>query len=918
MQYIKHWCLSLWICIGCGCVLQAQNLDDTVLDTEVFEAFENNDILEILYQFEQKYPVYFFFKEEWIPRNKREIDFLGMPLGTALQNLFEGTDLGFVVVENDLVVIARRQDLLVMDAFSYTDFIAAINNLDNEKQAFLGQRFVVGDSLIRPIPATASISGVMYNVETEEVLAGGQISFPALETGAFANEKGEFEITIPTGRHQFIVTAPGHEELEAQVVIYSDGFFEAELNFTSYQLEEVLLSAEATGQSRESAESGRVNLSMIDINRMPSLMGEVDIISTILLKPGVTTTSEASSGFNIRGGNVDQNLILYGGNQVFNSGHLLGFFSVFNADVIESVSLYKGHMPAQYGGRVSSVLDVEIADGSFRRFGGSGSLGLLSSKISVNGPIQKEKSSYNVAVRGAYPLILTRTFRNNPDIRDSDSYYGDFVLKFTHKFNDFNKVSFTGYGSTDHFGFANNFEYDWTNLLGNLEWQSIFSDKLSTRLRLSSGRYQSILSSENFPDTLRNETGISNYQFQFNATYFPNKQHNINIGVTSTFYDLLPDIQDRTFGNGDQIHNEVQKGQGIESAIYINDEFDLNNLVRFSAGVRLSMFNNIGPYTLFDYQEGSDRTEVNIVGSREVPSGEMVKTFFNVEPRISTRIFLDNLTSLKASYNRTSQYIHLLSNTMAIAPIDIWQVSDTYFPAQVADNFSLGVFRDFKDKTWQTSLELFYRDFDGQVVSKNFAGFLNNSHIETEVLNAIGRAYGAEVSLGLKAKKVKVDGAFTYMRSLRQTLDNSGEEGINNNEWFPADFDSPVNISLTTIWTPNLWQSLSFNFVYRTGRPISLPLGVFNSYPTWNIPAFSERNNGRIPDYHRLDISYSFEPGVIRRRRTKTKVVISIYNVYARKNPFSVYFRNETSKFQAYQLSVLGTALPFIGYNFTF
>ena len=918
MLNVKYWSLGLflWACFTYSSL--AQDLNKTILQQEVTASFKNKGILDILYELEQQYPIYFFYKEEWISRDKMDISFKKVPLGKALQDLFKSTNLGFFLIDDHLILVGRRLDLLDIEEFSYSKFVEAITTMDQKKGRFLGKQLVIGDSLIRPIPATAMVSGKIISYDTEEPLAGSQIAFPDLETGTFADSSGAFALRVPTGRHKAVLSAAGHDDVETQLAIFSDGSFEVELAFTSYQMEEVLLQADAAGQSSASNESGRVNISMIDIKRMPSLMGEIDIINTILLMPGVSTSGEASSGFNIRGGNVDQNLVLYGGNMVFNTSHLLGFFSIFNPEVVEGVSLYKGHIPAQYGGRISSVLDVGVADGSYRKFQGSATVGLLSSKVNANGPIKKGSTSFNVGLRAAYPDVLTNYFGTTADVTESSASYGDIVLKLSHKINESSKVSVMAYASQDRFSFSQNFGYDWSNLFLNVQWQQIYSSKLSTRLEVNGGRYQSELSFETPPDSITNTTGISNYQLKYSIQYSPNRKHNLNIGLVETFYDIHPD---KRVLNSALVTNEiaeVAKPQGLESAIYINDDYELNDLISISAGVRLSMFNNMGPYTLFSYNEGRARTDVNIRDQREVGAGEIAKTFLNIEPRISMRMFLDDASSIKASYNRTSQYVHLLSNTASIAPVDIWQVSDNYFPPQTSNSFSAGIFKDFSDKRWQTSVEFFYRQFGGQVVAKNFASFLNNENVETEVLNAKGRAYGTEVSIALKTKKLKVDGAFTYMRTLRQTVNNPEGVGINKDAWFPADFDSPYNVSLTAIWTPNLWQSLSINFIFRTGRPISRPIGSYPAYPSWNIPAFSERNNSRIPDYHRFDISYSIEPGVLKRRKTKTKLIISVYNVYARKNPFSVFYRNEDGKFKAYQLSILGTALPFIGYNFSF
>lgn len=899
-------------------ISRAQAPDETVLATPVSQSFDHQDLLSIFYQLEQAYPIYFFYKEEWIPREARSFAFSEQPLGRVLQELLESTNLGFALLEEHLIVVARRQSLRELEAFSVDNFVSAITTYDTQETRTRSQRLVVGDSLVRPLPTSATISGRLFSSEDDQPINGGQITVPELQEGAIIDSTGRFALTLPTGTHAFTISGPGHEELEAEMEVFSDGTLDITLDLASYQLDEVMLAAESSGQSSGTAQAGRINLSMIDVQRMPPLMGEIDIINTILLKPGVTSSGEASAGFNIRGGNVDQNLTLYDGNMVFNTSHLLGFFSIFNPDVVESVSLYKGHIPAQYGGRISSVLDVDLGDGGFRTFKGSANVGLLSSKLSLEGPIIKEKTSFKLGGRVAYPNLLTQNLSNNAQVANSSAYYGDLILKLSHRLGDYSKLSVTGYASVDQFQFAQDFGYDWSTFFLNLKWQHIFSNRFSTKLEVSGGQYASELSFDIAPDIFSNSTGIDHYEAKFNALYSPGKRHNINVGATATLYDIQPDVRTTELTGDRSVTTEVAKDQGLELALYINDDFELNDLVSVSAGLRVSMFNNIGPYTRYEYDPELPRSESSVVDSTIFGSGESVETFFNLEPRLSVRVFLNNSTSLKASYNRTTQYVHLLSNTASIAPIDIWQVSNSYFPDQTSDNYSFGIFKDFRQKMWETSLELFYRQFGGQVVAKDFAGFLNNPIVEAEVLNARGEAYGAELSVALKTKVFKFDGAFTYMRSFRQTVDNPGGEGINDNAWFPADFDSPINLSLTAILTPNLWQSFSVNFIYRTGRPISQPLGAFPAYPNWNIPAFSERNNARIPDYHRLDISYSIEPGIIRRRKTRTKIILSVYNVYARQNPFSVFFRNEDGRFKAYQLSILGTALPFVGYSFSF
>jgi hypothetical protein len=896
---------------------QAQIIEEEPQNIPISASYSEKNLLEIFQDLEQRYPLQFFYREEWIPRARVNFTVSGMLLRPALNKLLDDTSLDFVFYGETGVVIARSTDMEKLDAFSFDEYVAVVNALDEKKKKVSYDLFVIGDSTIRPLPDEATVSGTIFNIESDEGLPGARIALPDLNTGAFGDSTGNFTLTIPTGEHKATVEAPGHEKITTLIRVYSDGTFDVPLAFTAYQLEEVLLQAETAGQNLNNAQAGKIQISMIDLRNSPSLLGEVDIVNAILLLPGVTNAGEASSGFNVRGGNIDQNLIMQDGNMIFNSSHLLGFFSVLNPDIVQNVTLYKGHIPAQFGGRVSSVLDVDIIDGSYRNFKGRGTVGLFSSKFALNGPIQKGKSSFVVGMRAAYPTLITQ-FSDNRDVKQSSAYYGDVSVKVSQKIGELGKLSAFGYASTDFFRFSQDFGFDWSNLQGGLTYQQIFDNDKSLKIRVNSGRYTSNFFNAEGVEGSENISGIDNLNAKINFQMVQGDNHNLNMGVEGTYYDVHPN-ETRPFGENSAILPRIaQKDQGLELAAYINDDFRLNPYISFSVGLRGSFFQNMGPFQVLTYAEGEERTLRTVQDSIRYEQGESITDFLNLEPRISARILFNEETSMKVSYNRVNQYLHLLSNTASSTPIDLWQVSNPYFPAQRADNFSIGLFKNWRGKEWQSSLEFFYRDLKGLVVTKDFARLLTNPNIETEVLNAKGIAYGAEFSLKRDIGKFSIEGSFAYTRSLRQTVNNPGGQNVNGGRWFPADFDSPINISITAKYRPLTTRTISASFIYRSGRPITSPAGAFAVYPSWFIPLFSDRNQYRIPDYHRLDLAYTFDDGIINRKKFKTDLTFSVYNIYARRNAFSVFFRREGNSFRAFKLAILGTALPFVSYNFRF
>lgn len=895
--------------------LQAQD-QVSILDQSISASYEGEHLIAIFKSLEERYDIPFFYREEWIPSAQLDMEIEEQALGAILSELLPPLDLTYAVYDNQAILIGRTFEMKQMNSFSFEEYAEKVGSLGVEETVRPDNLFIIGDENIRPRPRQATLSGSLYDGDTEEPISGASIKFPDIQTGAFTDAEGNYKVVLPSGTYDMEIEASGYAPVQAQVEVFSDGSLDWEMVYDAFKLEEVLLEAARAGQSVSESSIGKIQISMIEAREMPSLAGELDVLNSVLQVAGVTKAGEVSSGFNVRGGDIDQNLIMQDGNLLFNSSHLLGFFSVINPDMIKNTTLYKGHIPAQFGGRVSSVLDIEMADGSFRKAKGTGNVGLLSSKIMVSTPIKKMKSSLLVGLRGAYPSWVLGQIERVTAAKTSTVRYGDATVKFTQKLGDTGKLSLFGYHSSDFFDLEFDFGFDWKTSSAGISWQNIFSDRLSAKVDANIGRYASSNTIKDRTLGTRYSAGIDNIKWKGDVHWLPNEDHSIHFGYTGTYLDVHANTSEPHGPASVVLPSTIPKDQGLEMALYVNDDWRINDFLRMSAGLRVSSFMNFGPFDVRNYAEGAERDESTITSLTSYASGDIVKAFGGLEPRLSARYLFDESVSFKLSYNRVNQYLHLLTNTSSATPIDLWQLSNTYFPAQRSDNLSIGLFKDFWGERWQASLEGFYRDMKGLVVAKDLANLQINPQIETEFLDAKGMAYGVELGVNASYPKFKAQGIVTFSRSFRRTIDNPGGVQVNSGNWFPSDFDSPINIFLSTRWRYRRHTTLTASWVYKTGRPITVPAGGVFLSPNWFIPYFSERNSYRIPDYHRFDFAFTFDDGKYKRQELMFDFKFSIYNLYGRKNPYSVFFQGSQGSFQAYQLVILGAMLPFFSVNF--
>lgn len=788
------------------------------------------------------------------------------------------------------------------------------------------ERVVVGDTS-KTSTGRVRIQGKVTGKEDGVGLFGATVAIKGTNIGAVCDEKGNYEFTISTGQFELVVQYVGKATKLYDLRVVGNGRLDITLEDAVVSLDEVLIEAEGADKNIQRISAGVNRLNIKDIESLPAFMGEVDVVKSLQSLPGVSTVGEGASGFNVRGGRTDQNLILQDGAILFNASHVLGFFSTFNPDATEAFTLYKGNMPAQYGGRISSVLDVRMKEGNSEKVRVRGGLGLVSSRLVVDGPINGGKTRFLVAGRSSYSdWILSRA--RNIDVQNSAARFHDLNLKLSHRIGTRNKMTLSYYRSGDFFRSAQDFGFEWDTDIINFSWNSSLSDNLISTTRLVSGVYKSKLFDPSGIDAVEVDNGMKYYQAQQNFLFTPSEKHTITFGADLVTYDSRPEIAKPIGPDSGILAERVEKEQGNEIGFFVNDDIPVTKDLALSLGLRYSMFQNRGAYDVFQYADGAQRLVENIVDTVSYGQGEAIASYAGFEPRFGLRYTIDERTSLKLSLNRTRQYIHTLSNSTAATPTDILQLSNTYLKPLISNNASIGYFKNFRDNMWETSLEVYLRDIENLLDYKDFVDLLLNNHLETDLIAGQGRAYGME--LYIKKNKGPMTGwlSYTLSRTEVQIEGENADEIINDGNWYPANFDRTHNFSWVSTVQLRGTSSFNWNVVYSTGRPIN---GIVTNYRIGStvVPHFSERNAFRIPDYFRIDLSFTFGRDILKKElRDKLEgrnylgtLTIGIYNILSRKNAFSVFFKRPDDLSlipRPHRLTVLGAAFPNITYNFRF
>lgn len=764
---------------------------------------------------------------------------------------------------------------------------------------------------------TAILSGYVKDSKNGESLIGATVYKQGTSLGVSTNEYGFFSLKLPVGEHVMVVSIIGYKTFTMSVNLQTNKVINYELGEESTQLEEVVVTGEAADKNIKSVEMSVAKLDIKQINKLPALLGEVDVVRAIQLLPGVTTVGEGATGFNVRGGNIDQNLILLDEAPVYNSSHLFGFFSVFNPDAVKDVKLIKGGIPSQYGGRVSSILDIRMKEGNSKKTTFTGGIGSIFSRFSLEAPIIKDKMSFIIAGRRSYIDALIKPFlKSSSPLKTAKFNFYDLTAKINWRINDRNTVFASGYLGRDVFG-ATGFKFNWGNATATTRWNHIFSNKLFMNVTAFYSNYDYLLDFEQEANNQRFNwtSNIINYSLKNDFVYYPNSKNTIRFGVQAIYYDFLPYKATGTIDNT-TIQFLAEKRRAVESSAYIGNEQKLLPRLTIEYGVRFSYYTLIGKGTAYTFGDTLPNEELPLTGSTYYDRGKLIQAYPNVEPRFAMNYVINQFSSIKASYNRMAQYIQLISNTAASTPLDVYTLASNNTKPLIADQGSVGYFRNFFDNMLETSVEVYYKYMQNQLDYIDNANLFINPTVENQLVQGLGRAYGTEFYI--KKNKGKWNGWISYTLSKTERLVN----GISNNKWFYSRYDrthvlnTVVNYDITKYW------NVSANFVFSSGTPATFP-DVKVQIQNWNLPynTTGNRGNFRITPYHRLDIGATYNFKRNDTHRYKQNIVLSVYNVYNRRNAYSIYFRTKEGTLfetEAVRFSVVGSFIPAITYNFNF
>ncbi len=751
-----------------------------------------------------------------------------------------------------------------------------------------------------------TISGYIKDSVSGEAMIGAIISIKELQaTGTSTNAYGFYSITIPKGKYTVVAQNLGYNSKSVVIDLNSNTKIDFKITSAGTQLQQVTVGSERKNDNVTSTQVGVQKLDIKEINTIPVIFGEKDILKTIQLLPGVESAGDGNSGFYVRGGAADQNLILLDEAPVYNASHLLGFFSVFNSDAIKDVTIYKGGMPAEYGGRLASVLDIKMNDGNDERFHVSGGIGLISSRLSVEGPIKKSKGSFIVCARRTY-LDQFLKLSKDSNLRQSKLYFYDINVKANYTLNDNNRIYLSGYFGKDVLGFGNTFGINWGNATGTLRWNHLFGDKMFCNTSFIVSNYNDNININFSGTSIGILSRIQDYGLKQDYEYFANAKNKIKFGFSSTYHQIVPGTI-TAVNNGTSSDLDLTDKYAWENALYASHEIKASERISINYGLRLTAFSVLGPGIFRDYNTATGAT----TDSTNYNSGQFVKTYFNLEPRLTATYLLNEKSSIKASYARNTQNMHLLSNSTSTNPTDLWIPSSNYVKPEISDQVSLGYFRNFKDNMYESSVEVYYKVEQNAIDYRDNAQLEFNENIESQLLFGQGRAYGAEFFL--KKKYGKFNGWIGYTLSRSEVQIN----GINNNSWYPATQDRPNDISVVLIYQLSKKVTISGTFIYYTGNPVTFPSGKYEIGSQVYF-YYTSRNGYRMPDYNRADIGLTWETK--KTAKFESSWNFSIYNLYDRWNAYIITFQtnpNNAQETQAVQTSLFGI-IPSVSYNFKF
>jgi len=895
---------------------------------------KNADLMTVIQTIEKSSSYRFYFDSEWINSNKNSytFSFKEASIDEILGKVFTNTSLNFYILKQKVILtnnssihdklpanyfldtndpanqISRRAQNPVF--YQQYDSLNSISTKKNNSIIFIGKETDITDK------KTAKLSGYIRNAATGKPESNVTIKVRNKNISTVTDNEGHYNIQIPLGVNVLETRSLNYKKKVQTLMIYNDGELDQDIHEDTNQLDEVVIKKRGK-RVTETVVSGLVSIDIEAAKTVPLILGERDLFKIATTFPGIKTTGEGSAGFNVRGGKEDQNLILLNNAVLYNPQHFLGFFSAINPYVTKKADIYKGSIPVDFGGRLSSVFDISTKNGNAEKVSGEGAIGPITSNITVGLPIQKNKSSIIVGARATYSDWILKSL-DDENLKNSEAGFYDGILKYNNTINKNNAVEATVYYSKDRFRISSDSLYKYSNRLVSAKWDHTFNQKNKGALILTNSEYKLNIdydtSGENAFDFgyKINETQL---MAKFNYAY--NEKHSINYGLSSKLYNVNPGNQNPKNSQSSLVPINIDKEKGLESAIFIADNLKLNDKLEIDLGLRYSFYAALGEANQRIYQEDAPKNDATVIGTEHYGNNEVIKTYGGFEPRVSARYFFTKDFSIKASFDQTRQYIHLLSNNTTQSPTDTWTLSNTNIKPQSGRQYSLGLYKNVLDDEIELSLEGYYKTSKNILDYKVGAQLLLNESVETQLLQGEGKAYGVEFLIKKQIGKLNGWIGYTYSRTLIKLDSKFDSERINNGDFFAANFDKPHDLSAVLNYKFTKRYSLSTNFMYQTGRPITYPIGTFE-YGGAEYTLYSDRNQYRIPDYIRLDIGINIEGNHKIKKLAHSFWNISVYNVLGRNNPYSIYFATEGGKVKGYKTSIFSIPVPSITYNFKF
>jgi outer membrane cobalamin receptor len=881
--------------------------------------YENTSLIGFITSVESQAGFHFYYNPDEFRDVTINLVADGMPLIEVLDLLFNGPDY-FHAVDNNKNIFLTRTPLLLpgkevvkkaeAGAAKDIDELDAIISLRERKLYGIGAKTQV-------VPGKEiTISGYVKTIGTNDAVPGTAVRVSGSTKGTTTDDNGFYSLTLQPGSYTLTYTSVGWKATKRNIRVFSSGTLNVEMQYEITKLQEVEVKSDKTSNTAGLA-MGAEKFNIQNIKMIPATFGEADVLKAILTLPGVKTVGEASTGFNVRGGAADQNLILINGSTIYNPFHFFGFFSSFNPEAIQNVELFKGSVPATFGGRLSSVIKVTSREGSKEKFKGSAGIGLLTSRVNLEGPILKNKASFSVGARKTYSNWIFNFLPKSSGYRDSKASFHDINLLVDADLGESNKVRLSGYVSQDESNLSTDTTYQYSNRNFSLQWTHEFSDRLNSVVMLSADHFDYGNFSQSDPTygyELKFAIDQRNLKVEFN--YELSQAHTLNFGVSSLFYKLNPGTYSPSGELSLIVPKKIPTEQGLESALHLEDVFEVTPKFSVNAGIRYSLFNYLGDQAVNYYQPGLPRTEENILESKTFGKGDVINTYHGPEARLSARYLFTENFSMKAGYTVMRQYIHMLSNTIAISPTDIWKLSDPNIKPQLSEQFSVGVYKNISTKL-ETSVEGYWKTIHNYLDYKSGAVLVMNPEIEQEVVSTQGKAYGIEFFIKKPVGKFNGWMSYTYSRIFLIANDPIAGEKINRGEYYPASYDKPHDFNFIGNQKLTKRFNISLTANYSTGRPVTIPIGVFN-YGGSPKTLYSNRNGYRIPDYFRMDLSVNVEGNHRIHQFFHNSWTFGVYNLTGRRNPYSVYYTKEHNVIKGYKISIFGSAIPFINYNIKF